>query len=69
MRGAKFYEVYAGELNAGSLSSCASDALRDVASWLGFTSIDDYVETLVKERERVFERAKDQPTVRRCHSV
>jgi hypothetical protein len=31
----------------------------DVTSWLGFSDADEYLEALPKERERIFERAKE----------
>ena len=36
-----------------------SAALYDVMDWLGFTRVEDYVDALPRERERIFRRAKE----------
>ena len=35
----------------------AREGLRELAHWLGFASIEAYLDTLPIERERIFDRA------------
>lgn len=60
VRGAEFHQVagHAYPLHAAG-DLVAVSALRDVSSWLGFSTIRAYTEAVIVERARIFYRARD----------
>lgn len=37
----------------------ANKAIEDIAAWLGYETVQDYVQALPREGKRIFDRAED----------